>query len=147
MLRLSRSCIHISARKPPWFALVLLRLEPLHRAGLEHGLSRLRFVNNGGDMVGATLRMVERRHRFGPHHLATRGASPGAIAYLAYTGSWDYGRQLAEKAIALAGPAAPRWWWWAIAKDYYHKGEYDKALEYFRRSYTEQNWLDHLHVI
>ena len=59
MLRLSRSCIHISARKPPWFALVLLRLEPLHRAGLGHGLSRLRFVNNGGDMVGATLRMVD----------------------------------------------------------------------------------------
>jgi tetratricopeptide (TPR) repeat protein len=66
---------------------------------------------------------------------------------LAFTGSWDYGRQLAEKAIALAGPGAPRWWWYATAKHYYHKGEYDKALEYFRRSYMEQNWLDHLHVI
>jgi class 3 adenylate cyclase/TolB-like protein/Tfp pilus assembly protein PilF len=66
---------------------------------------------------------------------------------LAFTGSWDYGRQLAEKAIALAGPAAPRWWWWAIAKDYFRKGEYDKALEYFRRSYVEQSWLDHLHVV
>jgi adenylate cyclase len=67
--------------------------------------------------------------------------------YLAYTGSWDYGRQLAEKAIAFAGPGAPRWWWDAVAKDYYRKGEYDKALEYFRRSYIEQNWLDHPHVI
>jgi adenylate cyclase len=66
---------------------------------------------------------------------------------LAYIGFWDEGRQLAEKAIALAGPAAPRWWWYAVAKDYYRKGEYDKALEYFRRSYTESNWLDHLHVI
>src|ERR1019366_7364188 len=66
---------------------------------------------------------------------------------LAYAGDWDYGRQLAEKALALAGPAAPRWWWWAIAKYHYRKGDYDKAFEYFRRAYVEQNWLDHLHVV
>ena len=65
---------------------------------------------------------------------------------LAFVGMWDYGRQLAEKGIRLAGPAAPRWWWEAIAKDYYMKGEYDKALEYFRRSYVLQNWLNHLHL-
>jgi adenylate cyclase len=67
--------------------------------------------------------------------------------WLAFAGEWDYGRQLAEKGIALAGPAAPRWWWWATAKDYYRKGEYAKALEFFRRSYVEQNWLDHLHLV
>jgi tetratricopeptide (TPR) repeat protein len=67
--------------------------------------------------------------------------------FLSLAGEWDYGRQLAEKALALAGPAAPRWWWYAIAKDYYHKGEYAKALEYFQRSYVEQNWLDHLHLV
>ena len=66
---------------------------------------------------------------------------------LAYAGDWDYGRQLAEKAIALAGPAAPSWWWWVIGKDYYRKGEYAKALEVFQRSYAEQNWLDHLHLV
>ena len=66
---------------------------------------------------------------------------------LAYAGEWDYGVQLAEKGLSLAGPSAPRWWWWAIAKNYYRQGEYAKALEFFRRSYTEQNWLDHLHVI
>lgn len=66
---------------------------------------------------------------------------------LAYAGQWDYGVQLAEKGLSLAGPSAPRWWWWAIAKNYYSQGEYAKALEFFRRSYTEQNWLDHLHVI
>src|SRR5216684_2365161 len=58
---------------------------------------------------------------------------------LAYAGEWDYGRQLAEKALALAGPAAPSWWWWVIAKDHYRKGEYAKALEVFQRSYAEQN--------
>ncbi len=66
---------------------------------------------------------------------------------LAYAGDWDYGRQLAEKAIALAGPAAPSWWWWVIAKDHYRKGEYAKALEVFLRSYSEQNWLDRLHLV
>ncbi len=66
---------------------------------------------------------------------------------LAYAGEWEYGRQLAEKGLALAGPAAPRWWWWAIAKDYYRKGEYAKALEFFQHSYVEQNWMDHLHLV
>jgi adenylate cyclase len=65
---------------------------------------------------------------------------------LAYAGDWNYGRQLAEKGITLAGAAAPRWWWWAVGKDYYRQGEYAKALELFRGSYTEQNWLDHLHL-
>jgi len=67
--------------------------------------------------------------------------------YLAYTGDWDYGRQLAEKGFALAGPTAPRWWWYAFAKSYYHNGEYAKAYEFFLRSYTEDFWLDHLHVV
>ena len=66
---------------------------------------------------------------------------------LAYAGDWDYGRQLAEKAFALAGPAAPSWWWWVVAKDHYRKGEYAKALEVFQQSYAEQNWLDHLHLV
>jgi len=65
---------------------------------------------------------------------------------LANAGLWDLGVQLAEKGITLAGPSAPRWWWWAVGKDQYRKGEYEKALEYFRRAYVEQNWLDHLHL-
>lgn len=66
---------------------------------------------------------------------------------LAYAGDWDYGRKLAEMGLALAGPAAPSWWWWVVAKDYYRKGEYAKALEVFQRSYSEQNWLDRLHLV
>jgi tetratricopeptide (TPR) repeat protein len=66
---------------------------------------------------------------------------------LAYAGDWDYGRKLAEKGIALAGSAAPSWWWWVVAKDYYRKGEYANALESFQRSYADQNWLDHLHLV
>lgn len=66
---------------------------------------------------------------------------------LAYAGDWDYGRKLAEKGLALAGPAAPSWWWWVVAKDHYRKGEYAKALEVFQQSYAQQNWLDHLHLV
>jgi len=65
---------------------------------------------------------------------------------LAYAGDWDYGRKLAEKDLALAGPAAPSWWW-VVAKDYYRKGDYARALEIFQRSYAQQNWLDHLHLV
>jgi adenylate cyclase len=83
--------------------------------------------------------------------LAINPNDAGALALigndLAFAGDWDYGRQLAEKGIALAGPSAPHWWWWATAKGYYHEGEYAKALEFFRRAYVEDNWLDHLHLI
>jgi class 3 adenylate cyclase/TolB-like protein len=65
---------------------------------------------------------------------------------LASAGLWDFGVPLAEKALKLAGPTAPRSWWWAIGMDHYRKGEYDQALDDFRRAYVEQNWLDHLHL-
>ena len=65
---------------------------------------------------------------------------------LAYAGVWDLGVQLAEKGLSLAGPSAPRWWWWAAAANHYRKGQYEEALEYFRRSYVEHNWLDHLQL-
>jgi tetratricopeptide (TPR) repeat protein len=67
--------------------------------------------------------------------------------FLAFAGDWDYGRQLAEKAIELAGPSAQSWWWWATAKGYYHKGDYAKANEYFLRAYTSGSWLDELHEV
>ena len=47
----------------------------------------------------------------------------------------EYGRQLAEKALALAGPAAPRWWWGAIGDYHHRKGEYGESLEAFRKAY------------
>lgn len=75
------------------------------------------------------------------------GSMAGIGNMLGYAGEWELGRQLAEKGLALAGAGAARWWWWVVAKDYYRKGEYEKALEYFQRSYVEQNWLDHLHLV
>jgi len=63
---------------------------------------------------------------------------------LAYSGDWDRGVQLAEKAISLMGPNAPRWWWYAPAKRHWVRGEYQQAYEDFQKSYVEQIWLSHL---
>ena len=86
---------------------------------------------------------AERVLAISPNNAALLGGMGNGLAS---AGLWDLGVQLAEKGITLAGPSAPRWWWWAPGKDQYRKGEYEKALEYFRRAYVEQNWLDHLHL-
>jgi tetratricopeptide (TPR) repeat protein len=66
--------------------------------------------------------------------------------WLAFSGYWEQGRALAEKALALAPTSHPRWWWWVVAKDHYRKGEYEKALEAFQRSYVEEHWLSQLQM-
>jgi adenylate cyclase len=67
--------------------------------------------------------------------------------WLAFSGDWDYGKRLAEKAIALAGPSAPTWWGWATAKSFYHAADYANAYQAFLLSYADGSWLDLLHVI
>ena len=66
---------------------------------------------------------------------------------LAFAGDWDFGRQMAEKAIAIAGPAAPKWWHWAASKEYYHKSDYENAYKSFLLGFSEGSWLDLLHVV
>jgi adenylate cyclase len=83
--------------------------------------------------------------------LAINPNDPSALGFigtgLIYAGEADYGRPFAEKAIALAGPAAPSFWWGAIGDYHYGKGEYAKALELFRKDYTESSWVDHMRLI
>ena len=66
---------------------------------------------------------------------------------LIMAGDEEYGRKLAEKALALAGPAAPNWWWGAIGDYHYRRGEYAEALEAFRKAYYESNWMDHMRLL
>jgi adenylate cyclase len=63
---------------------------------------------------------------------------------LTLAGEQLYGHELAERALALAGPAAPRWWWGAIGEYHSWKGEYAKALEAFQKAYSEASWVDHI---
>jgi adenylate cyclase len=64
--------------------------------------------------------------------------------FVAFTGHWDEGNALAEKAIKLAGPSAAPYWWWAKAKRAWFRGEYPEAYETFQRAYIESLWLSHL---
>ena len=66
---------------------------------------------------------------------------------LIMAGDEEYGRKLAEKALALAGPAAPNWWWGAIGDYHYRRGEYAEALEAFRKAYYKSNWMDHMRLL
>jgi adenylate cyclase len=83
--------------------------------------------------------------------LAINPNDPGALGFigtgLIYAGDPENGRRLAEKAIELAGPAAPSFWWGAIGDYHYAKGEYADALELFRKDYTESSWVDHMRLI
>ena len=70
--------------------------------------------------------------------------TPGYGLILA--GDADYGRQLSQKGLALAGPAVPPFFWGAIGDYYTRKGEWAKSLEYYRKAYTD-NWVDHMRLI
>ena len=72
------------------------------------------------------------------------GMLGGLSLYVAFTGHWDEGKALAEKAMKLAGPTAVPIWWWPAAKQAWFRGEYQVAYEDFQRAYVESFWLSHL---
>ena len=66
---------------------------------------------------------------------------------LILVGEADYGHQLAEKALALAGPAATRLIWGAFGDYHLQRGEYAASFEAFRKAYVELYWVDHVRLI
>jgi tetratricopeptide (TPR) repeat protein len=66
---------------------------------------------------------------------------------LTLAGEGDYGHQLAEKALALAGPAATRLIWGVFGDYHFRRGEYAASLEAFRKAYIESYWVDHMRLI
>jgi len=67
-------------------------------------------------------------------------------SWLAYNGDWDRGVDLVHKALEIEPRFYKRWWLFAEAKNHYAKGDYEKALESFRKAYNERNWLSHLQM-
>jgi adenylate cyclase len=53
---------------------------------------------------------------------------------LMLAGDAEYARQLTQKGLALAGPAAPPFFWGAIGDYYFRKGELAESLEYYRKA-------------
>ncbi len=64
--------------------------------------------------------------------------------FVAFTGHWDEGVAMAEKALKLAGASADPDWWWPAAKRAWFRGEYQEAYEAFQRGYNESFWLSQL---
>jgi hypothetical protein len=66
---------------------------------------------------------------------------PGALGilgeFVAFSGHWDEGVALAEKALKLAGPSAEPDWWWPTAKRAWVRGDYQEAYDDFQRGYME----------
>jgi Flp pilus assembly protein TadD len=66
--------------------------------------------------------------------------------FLAFSGDWDAGAALVERAIDLIAPANPRWWWRSLGDREWLRGEYQQAYDLFQRSYVEQNWVSHMEL-
>ena len=84
---------------------------------------------------------AEKAAELNPYNAGTLG---GLGLFVAFTGHWDEGKALAEKAMKLAGPTAVPIWWWPAAKRAWFRGEYQEAYEDFQRAYIELFWLSHL---
>jgi adenylate cyclase len=84
---------------------------------------------------------AEKAATLGPYDASALGSLG---LFVAFTGHWDEGNALAEKALKLAGPSAAPYWWWAKAKRAWFRGEYPEAYEAFQRAYIESFWLSHL---
>ncbi|MEZ5650962.1 MAG: alpha/beta fold hydrolase [Burkholderiaceae bacterium] len=64
--------------------------------------------------------------------------------WLAFTGDWDAGAALVERALALEPEFHQPWWIYAIAKRFYEQGDYQRAYDAFMTAHSERNWLSHL---
>jgi adenylate cyclase len=84
---------------------------------------------------------AEKAAALGPYDATALGALGQIVAF---TGHWDEGNALAEKALKLAGPSAHPDWWWPAAKRAWFRGEYPEAYEAFQRAFIESFWLSHL---
>jgi adenylate cyclase len=82
--------------------------------------------------------------------LAINPNDAGALGILALglnlAGEGDYGRQLAEKALALSGQET-RLIWTVLGDYHFRRREYAAALEAFRKAYIESYWVDHIRLI
>jgi tetratricopeptide (TPR) repeat protein len=64
--------------------------------------------------------------------------------FVAFTGHWDEGVVMSEKALKLAGATADPDWWWPAAKRAWFRSQYQEAYDAFQRGYIESFWLSHL---
>lgn len=70
--------------------------------------------------------------------------------WLQYSGRWQEGTLLTDRAFAIETQKPKKWWWMGPAKAHYYRNEYEHAYEQayqvFMRSFNERNWLSHLQL-
>ena len=70
------------------------------------------------------LAAVDKMIRINPNDAFYLGCAGWAIAF---SGQWQRGRELVEKAIALSR-YHPGWWHYPLVIEHYHEGDYDRAI-------------------
>ncbi len=66
--------------------------------------------------------------------------------WLAYSGQWETGSAMIEKALAIEPRHYRKWWWMGLAKTHYFNEEFDAAYEKFLKSFNARNWVSHLQL-
>jgi DNA-binding winged helix-turn-helix (wHTH) protein/pimeloyl-ACP methyl ester carboxylesterase len=102
------------------------------------GMGRAYFATCEGEKLRVA---VERGLRINPHDPSLLGTFGN---WLAYTGYWEEGAELVERALEIEPRHYKPWWLWAIAKGHYNRGEYSKAHEVFLQAFNDRNWISHL---
>ena len=66
--------------------------------------------------------------------------------WLAYSGFWEEGVSMVNRAMELEPKRYKKFWLYAPAKFHYIRGEYKAAYDGFLRAYNDRNWLSHLQL-
>lgn len=107
-------------------------------ARAHHALAKAFFMAGDLDGFYAEAQQALRLNPNEPVHLGSLGN------WIAYTGRWDEGIALVDKAAKLSPDGFAPWWHFARALDHFRKGEYEPALTLFQRSFTGW-WVNYMH--
>ena len=64
--------------------------------------------------------------------------------WLSYSGRWDEGAELTQRALDIEPQHYRKWWWMGLAKTHYFKEEFQAAYDDFLKSFNDRNWVSHL---
>lgn len=64
--------------------------------------------------------------------------------WLSYSGQWEEGAALTQRALNLEPQHYRKWWWMGIAKPRYFKEDFQGAYEAFLKAFNDRNWVSQL---
>lgn len=108
--------------------------------GVYWGMAQAYLTNCNSDLLHES---VNRSLSANPNDPALLGSLGN---FLAFSGKWEEGVKLVQRAIELDPKHVKKWWYFALAKDQYRQGAYSDAYDYFLKGFDESNWLSHLQL-